>query len=549
MLYFIICIIMGMKPIVIKKKGGETMKYARHISLLTALLVLCSCASAALADAVQPLTQETQTLRIATQIWDGQPSNYDVKLYQQIEAETNVHVEWIETLSSAWPDKKNIMMASDELPDIFIGRANFTDDDLINFGKNGIFLPLQNYIADMPNFSAAMEKHPEWLSALYADDGNLYSLPYIDAANRFKTGFIPYINQNWIKSLNLDVDLTQPMTLEQFKKILIAFRDCDPNNNGKQDEIPWAVGDGGKNAYQWSASFGIIENGSHLYVDGETIRFAPVQEGYKAFVTWLHELWMEDLIDPEAFTQSDTVLNAKLKSPERIVGYLSGWRNTTWNLSDDDDAYTFALPLDTGIAPVAWPEQSTMDYVRSGFVITSNCKNVELALKWVDYLYSDDISLQMSTNYMIGEHIQKEPDGTFSQIRPLDWNREGELNLIPGNYARLMIFDEDNFERMREKPAVYIQKKPIDEVYENNNYFSDTIKLIPTYMWISSADTDEASIIRSDIDPYVQSCYARWVTTGGINEEWDEYVQTLKAMGMDELVGIYQRNYDAFLGN
>ena len=38
---------------------------------------------------------------------------------------------------------------------------------------------------------------------------------------------------------------------------------------------------------------------------------------------------------------------------------------------------------------------------------------------------------------------------------------------------------------------------------------------------------------------------AQWLSQGGVDEEWDEYVARLNGMGLDEYMEIYQRNYSA----
>ena len=63
-------------------------------------------------------------------------------------------------------------------------------------------------------------------------DGNLYTLPQIDGY-RPKCVNVMMINQTWLDKLGLE----KPTTLGELKDVLIAFRDKDPNGNGKQDEI------------------------------------------------------------------------------------------------------------------------------------------------------------------------------------------------------------------------------------------------------------------------------------------------------------------------
>ena len=44
-----------------------------------------------------------------------------------------------------------------------------------------------------------------------------------------------FVYKPWLDKQGMDV----PETTEEFKDMLIAFRDQDPNGNGKKDEIPY----------------------------------------------------------------------------------------------------------------------------------------------------------------------------------------------------------------------------------------------------------------------------------------------------------------------
>lgn len=49
-----------------------------------------------------------------------------------------------------------------------------------------------------------------------------------------------------------------------------------------------------------------------------------------------------------------------------------------------------------------------------------------------------------------------------------------------------------------------------------------------------------------DIEDYVRKNQAKWLTEGGIEEEWDEYLKKLKDMGIDEYTQVIQNQIDRF---
>ena len=53
--------------------------------------------------------------------------------------------------------------------------------------------------------------------------------------------------------------------------------------------------------------------------------------------------------------------------------------------------------------------------------------------------------------------------------------------------------------------------------------------------------------IGTDVYSYVESMYAHWVVDGGVEDEWDSYIEQLNAMGLEELVSLQQGAYAAYL--
>ena len=59
-------------------------------------------------------------------------------------------------------------------------------------------------------------------------------------------------------------------------------------------------------------------------------------------------------------------------------------------------------------------------------------------------------------------------------------------------------------------------------------------------------DLSRITAIGTDIYKYVEAQYAHWVVDGGIDDEWDSYIDQLKAMGIDEFLQIQTDAYNAY---
>ena len=51
-----------------------------------------------------------------------------------------------------------------------------------------------------------------------------------------------------------------------------------------------------------------------------------------------------------------------------------------------------------------------------------------------------------------------------------------------------------------------------------------------------------------DIGNYVKSTIANWIVKGGVENEWDSYVQQLDKLGLEKALQLYQAAYNRFHG-
>ena len=65
-------------------------------------------------------------------------------------------------------------------------------------------------------------------------------------------------------------------------------------------------------------------------------------------------------------------------------------------------------------------------------------------------------------------------------------------------------------------------------------------------MFFTVEETEELSILRTDIYDYVDQMYAKWVSNGGIDDEWDDYIKKLKDMKLDDMMKIYEGAYKRY---
>ncbi len=65
-------------------------------------------------------------------------------------------------------------------------------------------------------------------------------------------------------------------------------------------------------------------------------------------------------------------------------------------------------------------------------------------------------------------------------------------------------------------------------------------------VFMTEEELDRLNYIETDIMDLVNRNYARWLMNGGVEDEWDGYVDQLNEMGLDEVMEIRQGAYDRF---
>ena len=484
-----------------------------------------------------PLVNEPITLDVLTVRWGNMGDSFKENTWlQELEKKTNVKINWQVMSSNDWGEQKSVMLASGKLPDVIIGNLAFGDADIIN--NLSYFRPLDEYIEEyMPNLKAAMEETPVMRKISTFPDGKIYSLP-ARLPSRPKSAHQPVINKVWLDKLGLKA----PTNIEELYTVLKAFKEQDPNGNGKPDEIP--ISNTGDIEMGLLSSFGItnLRVNNMMIKDGKPVYF-PISEEYKEGLKWVHKLYAEGLIDPESFTQDGTMLSAKRQNPDApLIGFSYQWTPDAVFGKWSDQYET--------IAPIAGPDGERyqegdpdgLSFRRNEVLITTFNKYPEVTARWIDQFYTGEASIQ---NFWgaIGTSIEKNDDGTYSLMAPPEgtsadaWYWEKSLRDFGPKYVspsfekniKLDPTTGDGLKLELDKLGAEYVTQPFPEVM----YTEEEYQQFPT--------------LTVDINNYIASTRAQWVTKGGIDENWDAYVNKLNDMGLQQLIKIYEDAYDRYM--
>ena len=529
----------------------------KKLALVLAALFVLSSASALAVDwnvTGLPIVNEPYSFSI---FLDDSGLPEDKIMFPILEEQTGITIEWQMAPYAVQTEKLGIALSSGDYADVIAGWT-LGDQHLIDMGMGTkTFLPLEDLIEEYaPNIQEVLDK-PGVRASMTLPDGHVYSIPYI--VKEPEVFYIPYINQQWLDRLDLDM----PTTPEELKDVLIAFRDQDANGNGDpNDEIPFSGDpnnlDISKLAGWWGADAAGQKNQFPYFalVDGK-ITFQANTEGYKQFIEFFADLYAEGLIDPEIFTQDVATWSAKGKQDLYGVDISYGPSDAYDDFPADSEEYVkytknamHPLPVLKGVDDPVYHRTTTgLTLFRTQAVITDKCDEEKAAIiiRWFDHLYEADISRQTSSGPFdicitkLDEHLYKEIDTT-------DWSDEMKEKYSWGNrFANSLprYYHDDVYV---ENPAVvlpYNSDEPnvdLQEQMKMELYGPYLNEKFPEVWSVSEEDTNRSAEIQADLNNYIKTKTAQWIAgQADVEAEWDAYCEQLNTYGLQELLEINRR--------
>lgn len=455
-------------------------------------------------------------------------------MFKQIEEKCNVDFVW-DAVESGYSEKKAVVLASNDLPDIFF--AGLTSDDIV--ANPDLFVDMTTLLDYAPNVKNMFEEVPltQYVST-YGENGIL-SLPQVIGFNP-RSWEVMMINKTWLDKLGLEV----PSTLGELEEVLKAFKEKDPNGNGKADEIPmdWPC-EYGHGPYCLTGAFGLADDKNKIILKDGVVDFLYITEEYKNVTAYLHKLYSQGLINPEVFTTTDySVANALSSEGDAArVGFTFGWsvESRTGKFTDEYIVLP-QLKADDSIENPLWAcgpkERVNIDVA---CVLSKSCKNPERAMMVINEFYGEDFALQEYYGSS-PEFVEKQPDGSWIIKEPVNGTIE-EQKLKNALVNRGPCYTSPDLESRTTLPKELQARLDQDNVYADQR--PEDNQIFPTVKF-DNEETEELTYLKTDIDKYVDQKSAEWVVNGGIEEEWDSYLEQLQKMGLDRMREIYQEAYN-----
>lgn len=500
-----------------------------------------------------PIVNEKMTLKLVVTdnvSVEDFPTNEFTKWYED---KTNVHIEWEILPAKGAEEKLNLILAGGTYPDVFMS-CPLDTTQVMTYGSQGIFLSLNDYIEEYGvETKKIFDEFPYIEELLTYPDGNIYAMPQVNQAYHVSMAQKMWIYEPWLKELELDM----PTTTDEFYEVLKAFKEDDPNGNGKADEIPLAASPDG-----WFSdidgflmcAFTYNDSRNRIIIDDGELKVTFNTPEWREGLKYIKKLYDEGLIAPESFTQDADQYKQMGENPDAVI-IGAGPAGHTGVFTQFYGASGRWLEY-KAVPPLEGPDGFRTCYYNpfginaTCFVVTNACEYPEVAVRWADGMYERETTLR----------------SVFGRLgQEWDWAEEGEIGINgkPAIYKNLIEWTEDaqNVCWMQTGPSLRTDELRLGEVanpedpleiilYEETKekyepYKPDMEFILPPLPF-TEEQADEIADLKKTINDYVDEMLARFVTgDADIDKDWDGYTEELENMNLERYLEIYQEAYDA----
>lgn len=460
-------------------------------------------------------------------------SDFNDTLYaQEIQKQTGIKVKFITPPVGDTGEAFNLLFSSNDLPDIICYNwktfSGGGPDGAIN---SGYLFAFNDYLEDYaPNFYKTLKENPDFDKSAKSPEGNYYSFGTI---SHTVPVFGPIVRQDWLDELGLE----KPETIEDWYNMLKAFKEK------KGAEFPLTCMNS-----SFLYSEGIFESAygttDTFYRDGDTIKFGPLDDSYKEFVKEMTKWYSEGLIDRNIASTDGEAADAKILNDK--TGATIGWLASTLARYNNSKAEGSTMNLEAAKYPVKnkGEEPAVYGKIQSLYAdyaaISTTCKNKELAMRYLDYGFSEK-GILTYTFGIEGESYVME-DGKPKYTDMVKNNPDGlSVSEALGLYCGSMKGGASWLTN-----DAYLQQLSSErEIKATETWKYNDEHCMPNLL-MSSAEQKEYTDIMTEVETYIQETTIGVIcgnlpisTLDGMNEQ-------LKAMDIDRAIEIQQNAYNAY---
>lgn len=479
----------------------------------------------------------------------GYMSMFNVNSYDDIEAHkyaeeiTGVDIEFTIVNSESLQTNFQLMVASGDITDLVAGASQqYTSTDAMI--EDGVAIDLMEYQDLLPNFWAALDYYSDYKKVAINQAGQMPEVICISDDYYVQGGM--QIRKDWLDEQGMDV----PTNYDELHDALAMF----VSEYGADHALLMQgacqmsglslIGGMGTTGYY-------TDDTSNMYVKDGVVRNGFQDDTYKEYLQMIAQWYDEGLINPGFATESSDPFTSNADA------YIAGGNAGVWVAQADniDKNTSSGLEFDDNFEIVGMAEP-TLDGEKFHFgsdatganamgkniAVSECCEDPELACTYLDFYFTKE-GIELA-NYGIEDvSLSRDADGNPYLNDTVLNNPDFPMVSFATTYYTLAcaatLADFDRMFRTYSEANLAAMELWTDTM--------DNLYTLPTQVELDYDAGVRYSELWADINTMAATEVFKFVM-GEYNfeEDWDNFMDTLDEMGLQECIDLYQEAYDNY---
>jgi putative aldouronate transport system substrate-binding protein len=389
-----------------------------------------------------------------------------------------------------------------------------------------------------------LEEVPSRLTDVTTDEGYIAV-----AAQLLSDDYMPnagmVIRQDYLDAVGME----SPVTYDQWEEVLTAFK--TELNVESPLNIPSTAAFFGDYI---GAGFGVSTSGLGIYVVDGVVHAGAIEDGYRQWVELLHDWYSEGLIYKDFYSEDS--MQTYPDTSRVLSGEIGIWFVDVDTMAEYAINAAEANSPDFHVVGVADPVQNEGDvnHLRkysdadanlvntgNGIVVTTACKNPELAAMWLDAHYSPEGSLIVNYGGIEGETYNYDSDGKPVMTDLIVNNPDLAFNKALSFYCAKNYVGYYEYQRVS---SIHTE----DQLQATAVWaLADSAYGYPVNANMTADEATEYAQYSSDLETYISEHIVKFIIGAEDLSNYESFQQELRNMGIERLVELKQAAYDRYI--
>lgn len=456
-------------------------------------------------------SEEPATITMYTNSHQSWPYQEDWPIWQWIKDATNITVD-VSIPTGNYSETLALNVASGELQDIIY----IPSTGVGRYGADGALLDLAPHLDKMPNVKKYLEENPQLRPRMVFPGGEIFYILNNGA------GLTNYMINFYREDIFEKHNLQPPTTWDELYEVSKELKALHP------DSYPFNYRHGLDNLLNFAPAFGTFPG---YFPDPETGegRYGPIEDEFKLMIEYLHKFYKEGLTPPDFLSMDAKAWTQYMVTNQSFITlqYIGQMEIINNQLSEGRLKF---LPPPEGIPGNRYIPDT--NYEIHGLAVSSQAKNLDAALKLLDFYFSEEGMDILSwgregeTYTVVDGKRQFNPE--FQEFTDL---RKNLGIMTPGSYGQ---FDENALISMIAEDERY--------AYEEAGKYRFPVQVVtPNF---TAEEQERFTLVNETISTHFKENMANFIMGNRPLSEWDAYVEEAKALGVEEMIQLHETAWE-----